>query len=183
MYRYYTDKNPQEVTPNSTEYIMTGILRNGEFNFYILPQTLVYLDYSKYLRECYPNDDPETFVDENVEERFYIYTVDEEHEDYFMECIQPYRREGQRLREEMQMCIADYEVSYYFPCVLIDFDRKKFLCYYWEPYFWEKYLPEGWISEFRPITDEDVPADKRFWLDEEGRDMFSLLYDELEKEE
>lgn len=179
MHWDYTQRDPAEVTPNHVELIMTGIMWRGEFNYYILPRNALYMDYSAYLKECYLVENPEKIMVEELEERFYIYTVDEEHEEYFMQCIQPYKREGQRLRDEMQMCISGYEVYEYYPCVLIDFDRKRYLCYNWEPYFWEKYVPEGWTSEFRPITDEDIPADKRYWIEEDGSNLFEKLYEEL----
>lgn len=181
MDKYYTEIDPAEVTPNHTELILTGITWRGEFNFYILPRNALYIDFCAYLKERYPMYNPEDLVVEELEERFNIYTIDEEHEEYFMHCIQPYKREGTRLREEMQMCISCYEVYEYYPCVLINFDRKTYLCHNWEPYFWEKYVPEGWVSEFRTITDEDFPEDKRYWLEEDGSDLFKKLYEELEK--
>ena len=74
--------NPSDLLPDSVQYLLVGIMRKNEFNYYVLPRILLYLDFRAYLLERYPYCAPEEITCEGADERFYIYTVDEDHEDH-----------------------------------------------------------------------------------------------------
>lgn len=167
------DFPPGEMVPDSVMVILTGIIRNGEFNYYVLPAQLLYLDGRKASEDCAGG----AFY-AGIEGRYGIMTVDEAHEDEFFRAIEPHERSCERLLEEVHMCLNRYERMDYYADVLIDFDRKHLVSHYQEPFFFEKYVPDGWTSEFREIVDDDFPEDKRFWIDDNGEDIFMLLYEE-----
>lgn len=167
------DFPPEEMVPTGILVVLTGITRLGRFHYYVLPRHLLYLDAQK-AEEA--GEDAPFYA--GMEGRYGIMTVDEAHEDEFFRAIEPHKRSCERLLEEVHMCLNRYERMDYYADVLIDFDRKHLVSHYQEPFFFEKYVPDGWTSEFREIVDDDFPEDKRFWIDENGKSIFELLYQE-----
>lgn len=187
------DYAPEEMIPDGIIVLLVGIVRHGEFNYYVLPRHLVYLDAAK--------GDGAALYD-GIEGRYGIMTVDEAHEDKFFRAIEPHKRSLERLKEELYMCMNKYERAGYFIDVIIDFDRKHLSSYFGEPYFFEDSVPDGWTSareglivpggyffvddgpDGLPPESMDtigpgryyIPLDKRFWIDENGKSLFELLY-------
>lgn len=198
-YRDARDYPPEELRPNGNEVLLVGITRRGEFHYYVLPRHLLYLDG----RRAVINGHDSAFY-AGIAGRYDIMIVNKAHEDAFFQAIEPHKRSPERLRDEVYTCKNKYWRAGYYTEVLIDFDRKHLVSYYGEPYDFEKDVPEGWSSE-RPaygcgdayyFMDDDhtgkpeqnigiggleqdyIPLDKRFWIDENGKSIFRLLYEE-----
>ena len=192
------DLPPEEMKPDGVVTLLVGITRHGEFNYYVLPRHLVYLDAEK--------DESGNSLYAGEEGRFGIMTVDEAHEDAYFQAIEPYKRSLEQLKEELYACKNRHWRAAYWTEVLMDFDRHHFTSYFAESFYFplERYVPDGWTSEFGGLCvpggyffvddgpdglppeslDVDgpgryyIPLDKRFWIDEKGRSLFELLYQE-----
>ena len=188
------DFAPKDMMPDGVLVVLTGIIHHGEFNYYVLPRHLLFLDAAK--------GDGAAMYD-GLEGRFGIMTVDEAHEEEFFRAIEPHKRSLERLREELCACEDKYERASYATEVVIDFDCKHLTSYFCEPYYFEESIPEGWTSERGGISvpgdyffvddgpdglppeslDVDgpgryyIPLDKRFWIDENGKSIFKMLYE------
>lgn len=174
-----TDIPPEELVPNSVDALLVGIIRHGEYNHYVLPKILLYLDYRAYLLEAFPGRVPEALKWTDIGDRFNIYTVDEEHEELYIRCIEPYKRSCERLREEIQMCVNRLELGDYTTEVIIDFDRKMLRSCELQATPFECFVPEGWLGEYKWFDDqEEIPPEKRYWIDENGRNLFEEVLKE-----
>lgn len=196
-YRDARDYAPEEMRPNGTEVLLVGITRHGEFDYYVLPRHLLYLDGQKAL----DNRAGDAFYD-SMEGRYNILTVDESHEGEFLCAIEPHKRSLERLRREVYGCKNRYRRADYYPVVLIDFDKKELASYFGETYYhFEEYAPDGWVSErvfygyceeyffmddgpdgkpeknigIGGLERDYIPLDKRFWIDENGKSIFKML--------
>lgn len=169
---------PEALVPDAVEYLLAGVWWHGEFNYYVLPRILLFLDFLKYIRKRLQNFNPESMQYPGIEERFGIFVVDEEYEAAYIRGLESYKRGCERLREEMRQCADPYERDCYYPCILIDFDRKSFVSNYWEPYCFEEYVPENWTSTFRRITEEEIPPDKHYWMNADGKSLFEEHFEE-----
>lgn len=149
---------PEEMLPIQNDYVLVGLTWHGEFNYYVAPKYIWYLDMFKG-----PPED-------GVEYHLGIYTVDEAHEEEYIRRLEPFKRSVERLRDELGMCITDGERRGYYPYVLIDFDRRHVRDYLGD-YWIKDRVPDGWTGEFKEVKDEDFPPDKRYWIDENGNDM------------
>lgn len=168
--------DPKKMKPDAIDTVLTGIIRNGTFHYYVLPRQLLYLDGQK-ARSSGAGD----AFSAGLEGRYGIMTVDEAHEDEFFRAIEPHERSCERLLEEVYSCPNKYDRSDYVTEIVIDFDRKHLVSYFREPYFFERYVPDGWTAKREGIggmADVYIPRDKRFWIDDNGEDIFMLLYEE-----
>lgn len=197
-YKDALDYPPEEMVPNGTTAVLTGIIRNGEFNYYVLPRHLLYLDGRKSVIHGHDS----AFYD-GMPGRFNIMVVNDEYENAYFEGIEPYKRDGRRLLEEVLMCLKKNERCNFYTEVIIDFDRKHLASYFGEPFYFEKDVPDGWTSEragwgcgeyffmddgpngkpernigIGGLEKDYIPLDKRFWIDENGKSIFKFLYEE-----
>lgn len=189
------DAAPEDMKPDGVITLLVGITRHGEFNYYILPRHLVFLDATK--------GDGAALYD-GIEGRYGIMSVDDDHEEEFFQAIEPHKRSRERLIEEVYACKNRHWRASYFTEVVIDFDRKHLISYFSELFEFEDSVPDGWTSERGGIgvpgdyfsTDDApdglppkemdeigpgrdyIPLDKRFWIDENGKSLFEVLYQE-----
>lgn len=165
------DDDPDNVVPDSIEVALVGVTRKGEFQYYVLPELLCYLDYLKFLVPDHTFTSVEGLTGGGVECRFNIYIVDEAHEEEYFKHLEPYKRSCERLQEELLMCICQDERFDYWPTILMDFDRHDFRSYFPEPKSFECFVPDGWTTSYQSIDEEDIPPDKRFWRLPDGTDL------------
>ena len=178
------DMPPEQIIPDGVDAYLVGIIRHGEYNHYVLPRIMLYLDYRKYLLEAFPGCVPEQLRCTDIADRFNIYTVDQDHEEQYLQCLKPYKRSCERLREEIQLCLNPVELGRYTTEVIIDFDKKYLRsCDLQGKLFLECFLPDGWNGEYKWFNDlEEIPPEKRYWIEDDGRNLFMELFKE-EKDE
>lgn len=174
------DLPPERLTPDGVDAYLVGIIWQGEYNHYVLPRIMLYLDYRAYLLEVFPGCTPENLQCTDIGERFSIYTVDQEHEEQYLRCIEPYKRSCERLREEIQLCLDPVELGCYTTEIIIDFDKKTLRsCDLQDKLHLECFVPKGWQGEYKWFDDlEEIPPEKRYWIDENGKNLFEELFKE-----
>lgn len=71
----------------------------------------------------------------------------------------------------MLMNESDYNDKLaYNPLILIDFESRVLTSYYPEPESFEDFVPDGWSGKYQDFA-ADIPQNKRYWLDENGRSL------------
>lgn len=170
------DMDPEDVMPDTMRAPLVGVTKHGEFCYYAAPRVLWYLDYQKKFQESGVTSP--TVIEETLRHRFGIMTVDADHEEAYIAGLEPYKRSCDELRDGMRMCVEACELDDFGISLLIDFDEKRLISYYPEPFFFEEYVPDGWTSEYRPLRGDEIPPDKHFWMDEDNKNMFDELFKE-----
>lgn len=105
-----------------------------------------------------PNDD--------FSDRFDIAVVNQETAPKFLWAMAKYQQTPEQLRSLVASRAKRRhwdEVSIYFPALFIDFDSRRLISYFPEPFPFEKYIPSNWEGLYTPFF-EEIPADYRYWV-------------------
>lgn len=155
--------------PVYAENLVVAIKHSGCIEWYILDKDYCFLDYNK-LEEAYRKKGYEVVSDDAF--RFGIKVVSELTQNLFVDSIKKYKVEAEDLKN-MLINESNYDEKLaYNPSLLIDFEKKVLLSYYAEPESFEDFVPNGWDGKYQDFT-LDIPQNKRYWIDENGRSMIS----------
>lgn len=154
--------------PEYAEKIIVAIIANGDFQWYILDVDWCYLDDIKWGNsfKAVGFDVPE---DDSY--RFGIKIVNKESQYEFLKNIECYRVSADRLNTQMLSIVDSDEILAYQYAVLINFDEKKLISYFYEPLAFENFVPDGWEGLYEDF-ESLIPNEKKYWLKENG---YSLL--------
>lgn len=204
MYQCADAVPPELLTPDINEAHIVGLTYRGEFNYYVAPRLVWYLDLGKRFPSI--KADPS---DPDFKIHLSILVPDDTYADEYIRRLEPYKRSDARLRREMQECRNELDLYEFYPQILIDFDKKHLVSYYPEPYYFEDFVPDGWTSEYggigcdpqyflqdreKSISSEEqlgiggleqdyIPLDRHFWIDENGKSIFKRMFDEFAEKE
>jgi hypothetical protein len=152
---------------NYGEELIVVVKFNAEWTYYVSDKELWILDQKAWAQSFkdagydVPNDD--------FSDRFDIAVVDQETVPRFLREMAKYQRTLEQLRNLVATRAKGRhwdEVSIYFPALFIDFDSRRLISYFPEPFPFEKYIPPNWESLYAPFF-EEIPADHRYWIIEE----------------
>lgn len=153
--------------PVYAENLIVAIINNNSMEWYILEKELCFLDYTK-LEDACRKKGYEVFEDDTT--RFGIKVVNELTMTLFLDKIEKYKITTEELRE-MLMNEKDYDEKLaYNLSILIDFDNRILISCYAEYESFEDYVPDGWEGKYQDF-EKDIPQNKRYWLDENGRNL------------
>jgi len=102
--------------------------------------------------------------DGDYSERFDIPILNEQTADTFLEAV----RECRYTRDEMRSAylaaldVSIEEAELYMPALWVDFDDKKLISYYPEPFSFEHFVPEGWEGLYQSFI-ENLPREIWYW--------------------
>ncbi|HWI64958.1 MAG TPA: hypothetical protein VNT75_24275 [Symbiobacteriaceae bacterium] len=149
------------------QHIIVGVVTSGSWRWYVTERDPWVLDLKRYEqamgRNGYQVSTPGRY-DWNTAQ--------------FLQHIQPFRVSVEELRaqiaaEEREGSLGDENWYKFIPSLLVDFDSRKLLSLYPEPYSFEAFVPEGWTGaydDFLPL----VPVSERYWV-VDGADLFEKL--------
>ena len=153
--------------PVYAENLVVGIIHDRRFEWYILEREACYMDLYKLERA---NHDAGYEVNFKEECRLGIKVVNRQSMAEFLKRIQPWRTSVEKLRTLLKAEDDFDERLGYNPSLLMDFDHEVLYSYYPEPASFEHYVPDGWQGKYM-VFDEYIPAEQRYWLDEQGNDL------------
>ena len=153
--------------PEYGEQMVTAIVTNNTFSWYVLERDFCDLDYPKMLAAIREKG-YEVAWDESY--RFGIAILNEHTKDEFLKNVADCKTDAETLHAQMLAETDREEQLAYCPTIYINFDTREFISYYPEPEAFEARIPDGWRGSYRWFEDM-IPKNERYWLDENGKDI------------
>lgn len=159
-----------ELAPEYCENIIVGVIYKRQFEWYVTPNDIWYLDlHIMYdgIKRLYAEEGrtEKRFMHEvgdfehYIGCRYGIAVADTDTADKFLMKIGRYRAETAELKEWFGI---ENDKTNVFPILLVDFDSRHLISYCPEPLGYENYVPKGWSAEYKDFTGL-VPEDKQYW--------------------
>jgi len=147
------------------EDAVAAVLHNGKWAFYVDHKEIWVLNYESWL-QSYVNagHDP---VDPEHSERFGIAIVDQNTAAEFLEHLADRQYSTKELGEYLERKRReeedDEEPFECYPAFLIDFDSRRAVSWYPEPFYvFEKHVPPEWKGSYYDFLSE-IPVELRYW--------------------
>jgi len=154
--------------PEYANWLMTAIVDQGQWVWYVLYITWCYLDQVKAGLHYFGPDSEKT--KENIHHRFDIPVVNENTKNRFLRNIKSYQVSTEDIRKMLMEETDPIEKDAFWPTFLIDFDEKRFMSQYQEMELPEEFVPDGWTGSYADFSSE-VPEEMRYWISEDGKNL------------
>lgn len=146
--------------------IIVGVITSGRWQWYVTGHDFWVLDQGK-LRGFDASEHAVSNLDSS-EGRFAIEVVNQDTLAQFLRFIESFKASTEELRaqflaEERDGKLGGDDWYKFIPSLLVDFDSRRLLSLYPEPYSFEDYVPAGWTGiyeDFLPL----VPVSERYWV-------------------
>ena len=149
---------------NYGEELIVVVKFNTKWTYYVSDKEFWILDHRAWAQSF--RDAGYDVPKDDFSDRFDIAVVDQETAQKFLREMAKYQKTLDDLRNLLVTRARRRpwdEVSVYFPALFIDFDSKRLISYFPEPFPFEKYIPPNWEGLYVPFF-EEIPIDYRYWV-------------------
>lgn len=170
--------------PKMLENIIVGLFVDKNFNWYVSPKDLWFLDRRKQ-EEAYMLKFKEMGLG-NIgsmqidDERTGIEILDEHSIIEFTPKINKYSVSCEELRESFKLNLLtkskEDAIYTFLPSLYIDFDKRELYSLYSEPASYEDFVPENWTGVYGDFLSK-IARKEKYWYDENGVNLLNLKND------
>lgn len=140
---------------------MVGIILKENFNWYVLPKNLCFLDFTKFDED----ELQEILEDEAISKiRKNMLTIQNDNKIEFFNELQVYKIDTSKLKAiyKIESVNNKNNLINYMPVLLFDFNNNQLISYYPEPTQFEYYVGKDFTGKYFNFID-NIPENEKYW--------------------